>query len=234
MQPIYRLESVTHRYDGKVALTVPSLSLFEGRLYLLTGPNGAGKSTLLSILAFLLPPSGGGIFYREVKIDAGTSGAVRVRREVTLLHQSPYLFDDTVFGNIAFGLSARGVRGDDLRRKVARALDTVGLEGFERRNARLLSAGESQRVAMARALALSPRVLLLDEPLANVDRETADLLRDVIAVLPRSGTTVMMASHGDADLAGSEREILRIENGRIEKAPHPDPDRATPTSRSVT
>lgn len=215
MKPIYRLESVTRRYDGKVALTIPSLTLFEGHLYLLAGPNGAGKSTLLSILAFLLSPSGGEVFYCGVKVDAGTSDAFRVRREVTLLHQSPYLFDDTVFGNIAFGLSAREIRGDDLRRKVARALETVGLGGFERRNARLLSGGEAQRVAMARALALSSRVLLLDEPLANVDRETADLLWNVITALPRTGTTVMMATHGDAHLAGSDREILRIENGRI-------------------
>jgi len=232
MEPVYRLESVTRRYDGKVALAVPSLALFEGRLYLLAGPNGAGKSTLLSILAFLLPPSGGGVFYRGARIEAGTSNAFRVRREVTLLHQSPYLFDDTVFGNIAFGLSVRGTRGDDLRRKVADALDSVGLGGFERRNARLLSVGEAQRVAMARALALSPRILLLDEPLASVDRETADLLREVIAALPQTGTTVMMATHGDENLAGAGFEILRIEDGRIEG--FPEPDRANPFRRSMT
>lgn len=234
MHPIYRLESVTRRYDGKVALTIPSLALSEGRLYLLAGPNGAGKSTLLSILAFLLTPSGGGIFYRGAKVDAGTPGAFRARREVTLLHQSPYLFDDTVFGNIAFGLSARGIHGDDLRRRTAGALDAVGLRGFELRSARLLSVGEAQRVAMARALALSPRVLLLDEPLASVDRETADLLRHVIAALPRTGTTVMMATHGDVHFAGAEREILRIENGRIEGSPQPVPDRTYPTIRSMT
>lgn len=232
--PVYRLESVSRRYDGKVVLAIPSLSLFEGRLYLLAGPNGAGKSTLLSILAFLLPPSEGRVFYRGRRIDPGSSNSVRVRREVTLLHQAPYLFDDTVFGNIAFGLSARGIRGEELRRRVARALDTVGLGGFERRNARLLSGGESQRIAMARALALSPRILLLDEPLAGVDRETADLLRDVIAALPRNGTTVMMATHGDEAFAAAEREILRMENGRIEGFPQPEPGRTNPPGRSAT
>lgn len=216
MEAIYRLESVTRRYDGKVALAIPSLSLFEGRLYLLAGPNGAGKSTLLSILSFLLPPSEGGIFYRETKIVAGTSDAFRARREVTLLQQSPYLFDDTVFGNIAFGLAVRGARGDELRRQVDRALDTVGLCGFEQRRARHLSGGEAQRVAMARALALSPKVLLLDEPLAGVDRETATLLRCLITELPRNGTTVIMAAHGDTHMNGTELEILHIEHGRIQ------------------
>ena len=233
MLPIYRLESVTHRYGGMVALDIPSLSLFEGSLYLLAGPNGAGKSTLLSVLAFLLPPSEGAVFYRGGKVDAGTSDAVRVRREITLLHQSPYLFDDTVFGNVAFGLSARGIRGNDLRRKVARALDTVGLGGFERRNARLLSGGEAQRIAMARALALSPRILLLDEPMAGVDRETAEWLRDVIVGLPGTGTTVVMATHGEESLAGPEWRILRMENGRMAGLRQPEPGRTNLYGRSA-
>ncbi len=213
--PVFRLESVTHRYDGKVALTIPSLSLCGGRLHLVTGPNGAGKSTLLSILAFLLSPSVGEIHYRGEKIDARGPGAVRARREVTLLHQIPFLFDGTVFGNIAFGLLTRGVRGEELRNRVALALEQVGLGGFERRSARRLSVGETQRVAMARALTLSPRVLLLDEPLANVDRETAELLRKVIDGLPGAGTTVVMATHGEVEEAGSDREILRLDRGTM-------------------
>ncbi len=213
--PVFRLESVTHRYDGKVALTIPSLSLCGGRLHLVTGPNGAGKSTLLSILAFLLSPSVGEIHYHGEKIDARGPGAVRARREVTLLHQIPFLFDGTVFGNIAFGLLTRGVRGEELRNRVALALEQVGLGGFERRSARRLSVGETQRVAMARALTLSPRVLLLDEPLANVDRETAELLRKVIDGLPGAGTTVVMATHGEVEEAGSDREILRLDRGTM-------------------
>jgi len=215
MDPVFRLESVTHRYDGKIALTIPSLSLCGGRLHLVTGPNGAGKSTLLSILAFLLSPSVGEIHYHGEKIDARGPGAVRARREVTLLHQIPFLFDGTVFGNIAFGLLTRGVRGEELRNRVALALEQVGLGGFERRSARRLSVGETQRVAMARALTLSPRVLLLDEPLANVDRETAELLRKVIDGLPGAGTTVVMATHGEVEEAGSDREILRLDRGTM-------------------
>ncbi|GAB4368214.1 MAG: ABC transporter ATP-binding protein [Deltaproteobacteria bacterium] len=234
MEPVYRLDSVVHRYDGKVALRAPSLSLYPERLYLVAGPNGAGKSTFLSLLSFLQSPSAGEIRYRGGRIDARGAEAVRARREVTLVQQSPYLFDDTVFGNIAFGLSARGIRGDELRRRVADALDLVDLCGFERRNARLLSVGEAQRVAMARALALSPKVLLLDEPLAAVDRETADLLWTVIGGLPGSGTTVVMATHGEVEVAGSERELLRIERGMIRECLRPATVPAKPVTRSAT
>lgn len=227
--PLYRLESVTRRYDGVVALEIPALSIEEGRSYLVSGPNGAGKSTLLSLLAFLLPPSEGTLLYRGKRVSFGTPRAFRLRREVTLLHQSPYLFDDTVFGNVAFGLAARGIRGEDLRRSVGRSLETVGLGGFERRKARALSRGEAQRVAMARVLALSPKVLLLDEPLANVDRETADLLQDVIASLPRAGTTVFLATHGPAHPAWSGSDLLRISNGRMEPSPQPVHELANPT-----
>ena len=104
------------------------------------------------------------------------------RRKVTLLHQSPYLFGGTVYRNVAYGLKARGIAGETMLRAVDRALETVGLERFRDRDARELSGGEAQRVAMARALALDPEVLLLDEPLANIDRETAVLLETVIAV----------------------------------------------------
>ncbi|HBO70324.1 MAG TPA: ABC transporter ATP-binding protein [Deltaproteobacteria bacterium] len=227
--PLYRLESVMRRYNGVVALEIPDLSIAEGRSYILAGQNGAGKSTLLSLLALLLPPSEGTLYYRGEKVFAGTPHAFRVRREVTLLHQSPYLFDDTVFGNLVFGLAARGIRGEDLRRSAGRSLETVGLAGFERRKARGLSGGEAQRVAMARALALSPKVLLLDEPLANVDRETADVLQDVIASLPRAGTTVILATHGPSHPAWSGSELLRIANGRIDPPPQPGPEPANPT-----
>src|SRR3972149_6047591 len=99
------------RYDGVVALEIPALSIAEGRSYILAGQNGAGKSPLLSLLACLPPPSEGTLYYRGEKVFAGTPHAFRVRREVTLLHQSPYLFDDTVFGNLVFGLPPGGGPG---------------------------------------------------------------------------------------------------------------------------
>jgi len=192
---LYRLRSVTKRYGRNIAVDIDLLTIDAGRLYTLTGANGAGKSTLLGILAFLTPPTTGEIFYAGERIDWKSDIVRRRRRKVTLLHQSPYLFGGTVFRNVAYGLKARGIAGDGTLRAVDRALETVGLEGFRARDARELSGGEAQRVAMARARAMDPEVLLLDEPLANIDRETAILLETVIASLPSRGTTVVMTTH---------------------------------------
>ena len=212
---MYRLRSIRKRYGSNVALDIEELTIAEGRLYTLTGANGAGKSTLLNILAFLAPPTSGEIFYAGKRIDWDRGSVVEYRRKVTLLHQSPYLFGGSVHDNVAFGLEVRGIREEEQRRIVGRALDVVGLRGFRDRKARELSGGEAQRVAMARALALKPEVLLLDEPLANIDRETTGLLETVIASLPAQGTTVVMTTH-DPDHPGRlNGESILLEGGKV-------------------
>lgn len=218
MKELYRLRSVTKRYGANVAVDIESLTIAAGRLYTLTGANGAGKSTLLGILAFLTPPTTGEIFYAGERIDWKSDIVRRRRRKVTLLHQSPYLFGGTVFRNVEYGLKARGITGETTLRAVDRALEMVGLEGFRGRDARELSGGEAQRVAMARALALDPEVLLLDEPLANIDRETAILLEAVIASLPSRGTTVVMTTHDPDPPARWNGGSIVLEGGKIAHA----------------
>ena len=215
MSELYRLRSVTKRYGANVAVDIDALTIDAGRLYTLTGANGAGKSTLLGILAFLTPPTSGEIFYAGERIDWKSDTVRRRRRKVTLLHQSPYLFGGTVFRNVAYGLKARGIAGDAALRAVDRALETVALEGFRDRDARELSGGEAQRVAMARALALDPEVLLLDEPLANIDRGTAGLLEAVIALLPSRGTTVVMTTHDPDPPARWNGGSIVLEGGKV-------------------
>lgn len=215
MAPLYRLESVRKSYPGKVALEIPALTIDEGRIHSLTGPNGSGKSTLLSILAFLSPPTSGALYYDGERVDWKGRSLVSLRKEATLLHQSPYLFEGSVSANITFGLKVRGVEGEKQQCRIAEALEMVGLGGFEQRRARALSGGEMQRVALARALALSPRVLLLDEPLANVDRRSAEVIRAVILSLSGKGTTVIMTTH---DMRPPERmngDVIHLEDGRL-------------------
>jgi tungstate transport system ATP-binding protein len=212
---LYRLRSVTKRYGSNVAVDIDSLTIDSGRLYTLTGANGAGKSTLLGILSFLVPPTTGEIFYAGERVDWKRDLLMRRRRKVTLLHQSPYLFGGTVFRNVAYGLKARGIAGEATLRAVDRALETVGLEGFRDRDAGELSGGEAQRVALARALALDPEVLLLDEPLANIDRETVRLLEAVIASLPSRGTTVVMTSHDPGHPARRSGVPIVLEGGKV-------------------
>ncbi|MDA8123113.1 MAG: ATP-binding cassette domain-containing protein [Deltaproteobacteria bacterium] len=218
MAPIFRLESVTRHYGERLALEIPELVIEEGGIRSLSGPNGSGKSTLLGILAFLSPPTSGVLYYDGKRVEWKERSLVALRREVTLLHQSPYLFEGSVHANIAFGLGIRGMRGEEKHGRIEESLETVGLGGFGHRRARALSGGETQRVALARALALAPRVLLLDEPLANVDRDSAVVIRAVIAGLPARGTTVIMTTH-DPDVPGcSNGEVIRLEEGRLSRS----------------
>jgi tungstate transport system ATP-binding protein len=215
---MYRLKSIRKCYGSKVVLDIDRLVIAAGRLYTLVGPNGAGKSTLLGILAFLLPPTAGEIFYAGSRVKWSRETVEAHRRKVTLLHQAPYLFGGTVHDNVAYGLKARGVQGEEQRRIVEETLAIVGLQGFRERKARELSGGEAQRVAMARALALKPEVLLLDEPLANIDRETAGWLESVIALLPAQGTTVVMTTHDPDHPDRLNGESIYLEEGRIRHA----------------
>ena len=215
MKTIYRLHSIRKEYGSTTVLDIEDLTIFEGCLYTLIGANGSGKSTLLNILAFLLPPTAGEIYYDGERVDWSRGSVEEKRKKVTLLHQSPYLFGGTVFANVAFGLKARGIPGEEQQRLVEKALDVVGLRGFGERKARELSGGEAQRVAMARALALSPEVLLLDEPLANIDRETAELLEAVIASLPSQGTTVVMTTHDPDHPNRLDGASILLEGGRV-------------------
>ena len=196
---MYRLQSVRKCYGSNVALDIEELTIAKSRLYTLTGANGAGKSTLLSILAFLTPPTSGEIFYAGKRVGRDRGSVEELRKKVTLLHQSPYLFGNTVYANVAFGLKARGIR---------------------ERMAKELSGGEAQRVAMARALALKPEVLLLDEPLANIDRETAGVIETVIASLPARGTTVVLITHDPEQPERLNGESILLEGGKV-AIPHP-------------
>ncbi|MBW6507983.1 MAG: energy-coupling factor ABC transporter ATP-binding protein [Desulfuromonadales bacterium] len=215
MSALYQLKDIGRRYGTRPVLDIDSLQLQAGRLYTLTGANGSGKTTLLQILAFLQPPNSGNLIFRGLPVTWSRGVLRQLRREVTLLHQSPYLFATSVYANVTFGLRSRGIRGEKLRRAAMAALETCGLSGFEGRSARELSGGEAQRVAMARALALQPAVLLLDEPLANVDSETSSLLLQVIRSLPKAGTSVIMTTHDPRHQSDLNSITIHLENGCV-------------------
>ncbi len=219
MKTLYHLDSIRKNYGPRTVLDIPDLPIQAGKLYLLTGANGSGKSTLLSILALLSAPTSGTVTFDDRPVSWQNGSLLAARRRVTLLHQAPYLFNESVHANVAFGLRARGISGSEQQQLIEQALAMVELSGFQKRKARELSGGEAQRVAMARALAIRPEVLLLDEPLANVDRDTALLLERLIASLPERGTSVIMTTH---DIGQPERlacERIHLVAGRPAPAP---------------
>jgi len=211
--PLFHAESLRFAYDADPVLDLADLEISSGGVTVLIGPNGSGKTTLLKLLNALLPVSKGRILYRGRPLNAPT--IPRLRRESVLVHQDPYLFDGSVYGNVSYGLKVRHAPADRVRKAVADALQRVGLHGFEHRRARRLSGGERQRVAIARALVLDPKVLFLDEPTANVDADTIELLERLVVRLNEGGTTVIISTHHPAFAYRLGTRLVFMDEGRL-------------------
>jgi thiamine transport system ATP-binding protein len=195
------VDDVHVAFDGHTVLDGAELTVDPGEIVGLLGPSGSGKSTLLRVVAGLIVPDRGRVCIGGVDAtDIPTH-----RRGVGLVFQDEQLFEHLdVAGNVVFGLRMRGDPPAARDRRLAELLSLVGLGGFERRNVRQLSGGEAKRVALARSLAPSPSVLLLDEPLTGLDRRLHDrLVEDLAAILRAERTTSLLVTH-DGDEA---REI---------------------------
>lgn len=220
MEPVISIRDVLLCHDKGFRLSIDSLDLLPGQIYALTGPNGSGKSTLLRIMALLSVPQSGKVRFA----GAGAVNLTEQRQKVTLVEQSPYLFQGTVSDNLSYGLQLRGVEKNEQSRRIKLMLSIVGLESFEQRMAKELSGGEIQRVALARALVFKPALLLLDEPTANIDSDSLQAFEALLSKLTRYGVTVVFSTH---DLSQSKRlgaELLQIENGHLTNRPNGAPD----------
>jgi len=193
------VERVTVRFGDRAVLHEAGLEAARGEIVALLGPSGAGKSTLLRVIAGLLVPDDG-----RVTVDGrDVTRTPPHRRRVGLMFQDEQLFPHLdVAANVGFGLRMQRKPPSDIRRRVADLLEQVGLTGFERRSIANLSGGEAKRVALARALAADPAVLLLDEPLTGLDRELHDrLMADLAALLRAAGTTAVLVTHDHDEAA---------------------------------
>ena len=210
---LYHLENLTQVYGDRTVLDVDRLDIEIQTITGLIGPNGSGKSTLMRILAFLETPATGRVAFQgqpfsKVPLD--------LRRQVTMLSQEPYLLKRSVQANVSYGLKLRGI--PDTVHPVNRALLKVGLDParFSHRSWRELSGGEAQRVALAARLVLKPKVLLLDEPTASVDRESSELIRHAaLDARNRWGTTLIIISHQLTWLRQIADRILSMDYGRL-------------------
>ncbi len=200
--------NLCQRYGERDILKNVNLRIDRGEVFALIGPTGAGKTTLLRLIDLIDEPASGKIFFDGV--DAAAPAAVRLgmRRRMAFVLQKPVVFNVSVHDNIACALRWRGVRGSRLKEKVNHITDVVGLSDYGNRNARQLSGGEVQRVAIARAMAIEPEVLLLDEPMANLDPLSAARIEELISsIIRRYATTIIMATH---DLSQGQRLADRM------------------------
>lgn len=194
------LQGVTKRFGERLLFEIESLAIEEGSAYVLTGANGTGKSTLLRILAGLEP----------VQIEGarflGETTSLRpypqaMRDAIVYVHQHPVMFSTSVEKNIAYGLHARGLSKAQIRDHVESAMAWAGVVHLRDSDPAILSGGEKQRIALARAKVLEPKLLLLDEPTANLDGPAREQVIALIPALLREGRSVVMACH-DRDLIG--------------------------------
>jgi tungstate transport system ATP-binding protein len=211
--PLYRLEQVARDHGGRPALRLERLDIPAGDVLVLVGPVGAGKSTLLRLLAGLDAPMAGAVWFAGHRLG-GRDVPLAVRRRVTLVFQRPVLLTGTVRANVEYGLRLRGLgRG---RAEVQEVLDRLGLGVLAARPARALSGGETQLVALARALVLRPEVLLLDEPTNNLDPARVARVEAAVAALHRArGTTLVWATHNLFQARRVARRVAFLLDGEL-------------------
>ncbi len=213
MTPVLQVSDLTFTYaDGQPALNGVSFSLEEHDILAIIGPNGAGKSTLLSHLVGLLPAAAGSVEVLGLPLKA--ENLKEIRRAVGLVFQDPddQLFCPTVFDDVAFGPLNLGISEDEVRRVVARSLDMVGMAGCEKRASHHLSLGEKKRIALACVLATSPKLLLLDEPSANLDPGGKWELAALLKTLPGPKIIVTHDLELAAELAS---RVMVMDRGRV-------------------
>jgi len=220
MPALVELKNLTKCFGNIKALDDITLQIQEREILALLGPNGSGKTTLLKILAFLEKPTSG-----EIKFQGQTvSGKIaeRMRLQSVMVFQKTLLFNTTVFNNVAYGLKIRKISKNIIEEEVMKALKVVKLEGYEKRSAKKLSGGEQQRVALARALILKTKLLLLDEPTANLDPKNASIIEEVIATVNRElGTTIVIATHNMFQAKNLPHRIALMNDGKISEVGTP-------------
>ena len=203
-------------YAGRPVLEVPRIEVRAGEILAIIGPNGAGKSTLLRVLGLLEPPTSGIVRFRGSPVAWGSGDLLATRRHFASVFQEPLLCDTTVEANIALGLRLRRAASEAVTTQVQTWLAHLGIAHLARREAGSLSGGEAQRCSLARAFAIQPDVLLLDEPFAALDPPTKDELLTLLQVLLRQeGCTTVFVTHDRDEAARLAHRVAVLAEGRL-------------------
>lgn len=214
MSEIIRVKNIQVLKQKKRLLAIDELVLEKGKTISVIGPNGAGKSTLLQVLALLMPPSAGEIYYLGELVTK--RNMLRFRRQTAVVFQEPLLLNTTVFHNVAQGLRFRGLSGPEVKERVEYWLERLGVAHLTGRTNRYLSGGEAQRVSLARALVLNPEVLFLDEPFSSLDFETrTDLLEKLSGFIKEKGITTFFVTHDYSEIPFWGGDVMALDQGRI-------------------
>ncbi|KQV66026.1 ABC transporter ATP-binding protein [Rhizobium sp. Root1220] len=226
-----QLDKLTLAYGDTVAVKDLDLTIKKGELVALLGPSGCGKTTTMRSIAGLLNPSAGRITLDGADITRVSAN----KRNVGLVFQSYALFPHlTVYENVAFGLRLKGIGGQDLDARVTAGIKSVGLASFASRKPAELSGGQQQRVALARSMVMEPKVLLLDEPLSNLDaRLRLEMRAELQRVQKETGVTMIFVTHDQIEALALADRIVVMLNGGIEQIGTPEEIYNQPVSAFV-
>ena len=225
------LNRLTKHFDDTPVVKGISLTVADGEFFSLLGPSGCGKTTILRMIAGFIFPTSGTVLFDDQDVTHVPAN----RRNTGMVFQNYALFPHmTVFENVAFGLRTRKVAAAETSDRVARALDLVGLAGLEQRPVPQLSGGQQQRVALARAVVIEPDLLLLDEPLSNLDAKLREETRDQIRELQtKLGITAIYVTHDQEEALAVSDRIAVMEEGECRQLDRPDAIYRRPANRFV-
>jgi ABC-type Fe3+/spermidine/putrescine transport system ATPase subunit len=221
-----RIQNLYKTFSRVTAVNRLSLDVHEGEFFTLLGSSGCGKTTTLRLIGGLERPAGGEIYLGGMCLASAAQNIFvkPEKRAMGMVFQSYALWPHmTVFENVAYPLKLRGIKGGAAEKKVAEILELVGLGGLEERPATALSGGQQQRVALARALVFSPRVLLLDEPLSNLDAQLReDMRRELKHLQQRLHITVLFVTHDQIEALSLSDRIAIMKAGQLEQVGCPE------------
>jgi tungstate transport system ATP-binding protein len=207
------IKNITKEYDNKLILNIDNYNIKKGKIIGIVGANGAGKSTLVKILGGLEKASGGRLLYD------GEQDFNKIYKEITVVFQHPYLLTTSVYNNIAYPLKLRKFKKQEIKNEVNKLMEDVEIKDLEKQRANTLSGGERQKVALARALAFNPSLLLLDEPTANIDPNSMVIMENMIKKINKTkGTTIIIVTHNLAQAKRICDKVIVMDRGEIIEA----------------
>lgn len=214
MEFIYRVSELYKKYGDKTVLNINQLDINKEEITAIIGPSGAGKSTLMQILNFIEPPTKGRISFDGKDFFLQNSLKIETRREMAMVFQKPAVFNSSVFDNIAYGLCLRKLPKNIIKQRIDEIVDVIGLKDKLNQNAKTLSGGEAQRVAVARAIVLKTKVLLLDEPTTNLDPANITVIENLIKHANSNyKTTIVIVTHNMNQAKRLAHQVVFMLNG---------------------